>query len=327
MSREVNILSPASALTLALATFLTLVIPSTALMAEEVPAKVSPAHEGQATGDTADVISGYDRFRLKSTIEKFYNDDLVLPSRLYFDAEAEELYVLDSAWKEVFVFDLDNTPVFRFGSHGEFENPIDAVSVGGRIYVTEFQVPLVKIFNYRGKRIGELILAEDVEFSPGMMDIDKDGNIYVINRAAGNVVVFTCDGAFKGVIGEKLPSLAGVAVGDEYVYLITPFYKGKAIHAYLKSGKYSFGFEALEGQGGRLGLPASAKVDGDGDLWVMDSLKGVLVYSPTGELKALYGGGGASSRDRVLFGLDIDFGPENVIYITDKMKNRVSIFK
>jgi len=85
-------------------------------------------------------------------------------------------------------------------------------------------------------------------------------------------------------------------------------------------------FEGIEGTGGTLGLPVSAKVDPSGNLWIADSLKGVIIYDRDGKKAAAFGRGGASF-DRLDFPVDVDFGGDGMIYIVDKERKSLRVFK
>ncbi|MBI3398562.1 MAG: hypothetical protein HY026_04935 [Deltaproteobacteria bacterium] len=61
------------------------------------------------------------------------------------------------------------------------------------------------------------------------------------------------------------------------VYLITPF-SGRAVQVYDKQGNFIMAFEGVQDYGGTLGLPTSAMVDKNGLLWIVDSLKGFVIY-------------------------------------------------
>ena len=265
--------------------------------------------------------------RFKSSIDGFYNDPFLGPMGLFIDRINNEVYVVDTEKEEVYVFDASGTPLFKFGSSGGIASPVDVAVSKDLIYVSQEGKPYVEIFNLRGEGVGKLLPPKG-EFFPGRMDIDEEGNVYVVNRKLGECYVFDGKGNFLRTIGKGLFSLSGVAVegGGDRVYLIAPFYGGRVVHVYDKKGGHIMSFEGIEERGGTLGLPVSAKVDPSGNLWIADSLKGIIVYDKDGKKIASLGGGGPSAG-RLQFPVDIDFDGEGMIYIMDKERKSLRIFK
>jgi DNA-binding beta-propeller fold protein YncE len=262
--------------------------------------------------------------RFKFAIERFYDDRFDIPVGIFVDREHGEVFVADSGRGEVLLFDSEGTPIHRFGKLNGIRNPIDIVIRNDRIYVSQEGNPYIDVLSFTGKPVGHLAPLE-IPFYPGKMDIDADGNIYVVNKARTECVVFDSEDRFVGTIGEGLNSITGVASSEDRVYLLTPF-DGHAVQVYDKSGEFIMGYEGIEGRGGRLGLPASAKVDGEGRLWIADALRGVFIYDREGTRLAGFGWSGAT-EGLLSFPVDIDFDGENRVYIMEKAKKKVSVFK
>src|SRR3990172_1161887 len=265
--------------------------------------------------------------RFKFSIDGFYDEPFGEPMGVFVDGKNKEVYVVDMGKGEVFVFDTSGTPLFRFGLSAGIVSPVDIAAVKDRVYISQEGKSYVEVFNLRGARAGELLHPEG-EFSPGRMDIDEEGNVYVVNRKLGECYVFDGKGNFLRTIGKGLFFLSGVAVegGGDRVYLIAPFYGGRVVHVYDKKGGHIMSFEGIAERGGTLGLPVSAKVDSSGNLWIADSLKGIIVYDRDGKKAAAFGRGGASF-DRLDFPVDVDFGSDGMIYIVDKERKGLRVFK
>lgn len=259
------------------------------------------------------------------TIDKFYNDHFDTPIGIFVDKQRQEVYVADSGRGEVFIFDLEGHPVFKFGRTQGVSTPVDMVVKGGRIYLVQEGKPYVEIFNYRGESVGRVIPPEDMPFAPGRITIDEDNNIYVVNKSKTTCLVFDKNDTFIGSIGKGLPSLTGVAVSKERVYLITPFGKERAVRVYDKKGNFIMAFEAIEGEGGTLGLPTNAAIGSGGLLWVVDSLKGVSVYKDDG-IKLFQLGESGPPQWRLFFPMDIDFDTGNMVYIVNRGSKNISVF-
>ncbi len=262
--------------------------------------------------------------RFVFTIEKFYKDPLNTPIGIFVDKERKEIYVADSGRNEVLIFDLKGHPVFKFGKAQGISNPFDMVVKDGRIYLVQEGKPYIEIFNYRGESIARLAPPEDMPFAPGRITIDEDNNIYVINKNKTTCLVFDKNDTFIGSIGKGLPSLTGVAVSKDRVYLITPF-GGRIVRVYDKKGNFIMAFEGIEGEGGTLGLPTNAMIDRGGLLWLVDSLRGISVYKEDG-IKLFQLGEYGAEKWQLFFPMDIDFDKGNMVYIANKGSKSIGVF-
>lgn len=263
--------------------------------------------------------------RYAFTIEKFYKDRIDTPAGIFVDKEQQEVYVADSGRGEVLVFDLKGNPLFKFGKEQGIFNPYDLAVRNGRIYLAQAGKPYIEVFNYRGESIAQVVLPEGMAFSPGTMATDENGSLYVINKNETNCVVFDSRDKFVGKIGAGLASLSGVAVSKDRVYLITPF-DNHAVQVYDKKGNFIMAFEGKEGEGGTLGLPVAARIDKNGLLWLVDSLKGIIVYDKDGGQIARFGDYG-TERWQVNFPMAIDFYEDNMVYVANQGSRWIGVFK
>ncbi len=259
------------------------------------------------------------------TIESFYEDTFNTPTGIFVDRESGEVYVADNGRSEVMIFATDGAPVFRFGRLQGVMNPFDLVVKDGLIYLSQEGKDYIEIFNYRGISEGRLSAPEGMDFSPGKLYLSDDDRLYVVNKARSVCMVFHIREGFMGTIGRRFSSMTAVAVGDDRVYILTPFDE-RVIHVYTRDGKHIMSFEGLDGKGGTLGLPISAEVDGEGNLWLLDALKGIVIYDKKGKEITRFGDYG-TKKGQVFFPVDIDFGEENMLYLVEKGAKRISVFK
>lgn len=263
--------------------------------------------------------------RFLFSIEKFYQDSLNTPMGIFVDKERGEVYVADSGRNEVLIFDLKGNPLFKFGKTQGVSNPFDMVIKNGNIYLSQEGKAYIEVFNYRGESIARVAPPEGMAFSPGRLVLDEDGSIYVINKEKTTCLVFDKNDKFVRNIGKELASLAGVAVSKDRVYLITPF-GNRAVQVYDKQGNFIMAFEGLQDRGGTLGLPTFAMVDKDGLLWLVDSLRGIVIYDQKGNKVSEFDEYGAA-KGQLFFPIDIDFDMGSMVYIIEKGARRVSAFK
>lgn len=259
------------------------------------------------------------------TIEKFYQDRFEEPMGMFVDKKRKEVYLADSGKSEIFIFDLKGVPVFKFGKAQGVSSPIDLAVKNSLIYLAQEGKSYIDVFNYRGEAVKKVAPPEGMAFSPGRMVFDDDGSLYIVNKDSSVCAVFDAQDRFVRTIGVGLPSLTGVAVSKDRVYLITPF-GGRAIRVYDKQGNFIMAFEALQDQGGTLGLPTAATVDKDGLLWLVDSLRGIVIYEPSGRQVARFDQYG-DAKGEIFFPVDIDFDAGDMVYITEKGAKRVSVFR
>lgn len=264
--------------------------------------------------------------KFKFEIKSFYKNPLKGPKSVFVDREHGEIYVTDPARGETLVFDAEGAPVFSFGGRPAEFAPLDVAVKGGRIYLTFENKPYIGVFSLRGEPV-KTISPKEGKFVPGRMDMDEEGNIYVINTAEDKCLVLDKDDNFIGSIGEGLKSLAGVAAGGGRVYLITPFFKGRVIHVYTAKGEHLMSFQAIEDRGGTLGLPVSGKADKDGNFWLVDALRGVIIFNKEGKEISRFGGAAGAEREMLNFPFDIDFDGEGMVYIVEEGAKRISVFK
>ncbi len=264
------------------------------------------------------------RPRYKFSITRFYKDALKNPIGIFMDNANEEFYVADRDRSEIFVFNTDGSPVFRFGDRETLSGINDLVVRDDLIYISREGRPFIDVLNLRGvfqRRLDPGI----VDFKPGKMDIDEAGNIYVVNKKLGNCVVIDSNEEFVLTIGGGLKSLSGVSAGGGFVYFVSPFY-GRIIHVFNDRGEHIMNFEGLEGQGGTLGLPVGIKVDGAGNIWIADTIKGIVIYDKNGKKTGSFGYSGPFYQ-RLKLPVEIDLSNSGMIYLIDKGNKRISVFK
>lgn len=247
------------------------------------------------------------------TIDGFYGEAFNNPVAIFFDREKEEVYILDNGKGEILVFNSRGTPLFRFRG---LSAPLDLAVREGSIYVVEEGRHGIAVLDYRGRRRSDL-RPEGMDILPGRLTFDSKGNLYVTDKIGRRVVVFK-DDLFAGTIGKGLRSISAVAVSPERVYIIAPF-DVPIVRIYSKDGDYIKGFEGLEGEGGTLGLPVCAEIDRDGNLWLVDALKGIILFSREGREIGRFGG--------LNFPVDIALGRKGWIYVVEKGARRISVFK
>lgn len=257
-------------------------------------------------------------------IERFYQDEFESPSAISVDKKNNEIYVADSVRNEILIFDSSGKPLFKFGKEQGLSSPQDVLVRDNKIYVIQAGKDYLQVFNYRGEPI-KRVAPEGIPFSPGRMNTDGEGNLYVTDAAQGACLVFDKDDKLSMTIGRGIHSIAGVAASKDRIYLLTPVSQ-YAIHVYDRKGNFIISFGLTGEEGDSLGLPTAIQTDNFGLLWVADALQGVAVLTGNGKrllTSAPYG----KAKGQVYFPIDIDMDGKGNVYLLEKAVKRVSVFK
>lgn len=227
------------------------------------------------------------------------------PTALAIDERGGLIYVADQKAGAVDAFSLQGVAKFQYGSKNGLKAPVGlAVDRNGNVYVTENDGGPIKIINSKGdvstlELPAEQNSGKDVP-KPGRMTFDRDGNLYMVDRANCQVFVFDKDRKFKfkfGEIGNKrgqFKLLQDVAV-DRQGRIYTADALGVPIQIFDRKGGYIFGF-GMHGEGqGDLSFPAGLFADRHDQIWVVDKTQHcVKVFDRSGMFLRSFGSYGQS---------------------------------
>jgi len=164
--------------------------------------------------------------------------------------------------------------------------------------------------------------------APVNVDVDKEGNIYVVDTGRNEVVVFGPDGRFLKTIGQEFPpptKIVAVAVSDDTLYLLD---SGTGVIRVLdiKTGEQVGSLGKIDKQGQSLVLPTNLTVDDKGYLYATNTGNNkVMKYDRDGNFLGSLGGLGDRvgnfSRPK---GLAVD--KDGQIYVVDAAFSMVQMF-
>jgi len=218
---------------------------------------------------------------------------------------------------------------------GYLEQPLDLVPSddGRQLYVSDFTRGVVYRFDFESKKVTP-IPAEGGLASPFGVDLDGEGNLYVVEQASRSIRIFDRSGKDIGRIVE--PSLvrpADLAIDRERgrIYVADPSVQASADHTVKVFDLKERQLIATLGKGRGLCeeclfFPTYVAVGKDGNVFVSSTLKAQIdVFDPAGKHLGRVGerGTGFGMFDRPK-GVALDgFGN---VYVTDSGWSNVQIF-
>jgi len=197
----------------------------------------------------------------------------------------------------------------------------------GRRNVMVFDVPEQKFFSFGEEEPGQLA-------RPLGIEVDKDGNVFVLDGLAKVIFVYDRDGHYQRTIGSPTdinrPAGLGVNADGSRVYAVDIGGSSYDTHRILvydgKSGEKLSEIGKRGNKPGELNLPRDVTVALDGSLYVVDGGNfRVQKFSPDGKFISTFGSigrmGGQFSRPKEL-ALDKDGN----IYVVDAAFGNFQIF-
>ena len=200
------------------------------------------------------------------------------PVALAVDERAGVIYVADAKAGSVSAFSLQGVPKSQYGSEHGLKSPLGlAVDKQGSLYVSESEGGPVKIISSKGEASTLELPAEEVKQppKPGRMTFDRDGNLYVVDRANCRIYVFDKERKLKlklGGMGDKrgeFKMLQDVAVDRQgRIYALDSV--GVPVQVFDRKGKYIYRF-GFRGEGEEdISAAAALFIDRNDQIWVLD---------------------------------------------------------
>lgn len=205
-----------------------------------------------------------------------------------------------------------DTDIFRRAVTGEQRQgeglfkPYGVAAYRGRVFVGDTVGHAVMAFDIPGQRFFKIGEEDPGALSlPLGMDVDKQGNLYVVDGAFKRVTVYDRDGKFLRSIAEDpgwFNKPAGLAVDADgrRVYVVdiggvqSQEHRVRVFDA--QSGEHLFDFGKRGSQPGEFNLPRDITVAPDGSLYVVDGGNfRVQKFHDDGTLISVFGGIGRQS--------------------------------
>lgn len=239
------------------------------------------------------------------------------------DVSRQAIYLFDTVQAELKVWQYAAKDV-------RFELPIGmALGQNGELFVADASLHVVARLDPNGEPLGYFGL-DELQHPTGLARDPKRGRLYVADRGANNIKVFSDAGELLfqfGEFGEKVGQLNG----PTYLYwykdqLYVTDTLNSRIQIFSPEGEYvsSFGRRGL--YLGDLPRPKGVAVGQDGKIYVVESYYDyLLIFNQKGELLLPIGGTGQGVGQFYLpAGVWVD---NNYVYIADTFNGRVMIFE
>jgi len=255
------------------------------------------------------------------------------PSALVGD-EAGRLYVSDASRQAVFVFD-EAAGALQLWDRADgllrFLAPAGLAVAPGRLYVADADLGAVFQLDAQGEPRG-VIGRGQLQRPTGLARDAATGWLYVADTYAHDIKVFDAQGTLLRVIGRRgaaagefnFPTHLALAQGELYV-TDTLNSRVQVLDAASGAPLRSLGRRGL--QLGDLVRPKGVSVDGDGNVYVIESYHdSLLVFSRQGDFLLPIGGTGkATGRFYLPAGVWVD--GRNRVHIADMFNGRVVLFQ
>lgn len=278
-------------------------------------------------------------------------DALRMPSGLFFDPNADELYVLTAGSKFV-VYGPDYFPQESLGRGRGVNTPVDGeFTSDGNIVILQQglpgQAPFLSILNAAFLPVREISLAKVPElngFIPSHIAIGKDGAIYLAGLESPRVLILSADGGFAkwmkvpigqgddyqaliaddhGVKTAKIRNLAVDSLGN--LFLLSE--ETSKTYVFDSEGVFLFSFGTKGGSEGKLSRPRALAIDEKKRcIYVVDYMRhSVLVYDFAGTFRFEFGGLGWGPG-WFNYPVDIVLGPQGQVVVADFFNHRAQVF-
>lgn len=278
-------------------------------------------------------------------------DHLRMPSGLFFDSRADELYVLNGGDGQIIVYGPDFFPQESLGKGRGINTPVDGVFTSeGNILIPQSggpgQSPRLTMINSAFLPVKEISLAgvpDITNFFPAHIAVGKDGAIYLTGLESSRVLMLSADGSFSrwlmvpvgsgGVYQAygadqqgKTAKIRNVAV-DSLGNLFLLSEETSKTYVFDPQGNYLFAFGTKGGAEGKLSRPRALAIDEKNKcIYVVDYMRHtVLIYDFTGAFRFEFGGLGWSAG-WFNYPVDIVVGRQGQVVVADLFNQRAQVF-
>ena len=251
------------------------------------------------------------------------------PLAIVRDPHNGDLIVSSFESGEIVIFDRNGALLKRLGRQAGLVTPYGvALDRDGRIYISEVQTGLLKVFAPAGVLLDEIDLSalRERTVAPGRVTMGQNGQIYIVDLSNNEILVLSDGGTRLRPMGSfAYLQKAGPGPNQEIIGLSG---QGKAVTVFNAAGQVlrSFGKHGDE-VSRNVSFPTGFAVDAKHRLWIADAFQHRLkVFSLDGEF--LFNFGKMEEEDGgFFFPVDLCFGDRGELYVLEKGANRIQVFQ
>jgi hypothetical protein len=266
---------------------------------------------------------------------------------VFYDAWADELLVCDEKNSRIGIFDPEGVPLFSFGGPPLLQDPRWVrTTADGRIFVSDGERQVLKVFNYRGEPLERIQLEYPAmgDAPAGVVriaafELDAEENLYVADSGLQQVLVYDRELELQKTFrtergGARFQAISGLAVSPGGLIAVVDL-KGTPVQVLDPNGRLVAAFGSRDMGAENFTAPISASFDDQGYLYVVDLLRhDVKIFDGSGAFQTYFGGWfSPESRGRspgeMLYPVDVTIapGPEGRVYVGERFGSRVQVFE
>ncbi len=264
------------------------------------------------------------------------------------------LFVADTGWRKVLIFDYKNKSLDILGSRGKGRtlNPLGVTTDNsGRIFVADAGGQRIMVYDTNGKFLTAFGGKNILERPSGIAVNSKLNRVYVVDTWAHQVKAFDCNsGSLLFVIGRKKQKSDKIIEGaldqtwnrgsaeaefrfptqitigpDGRLYIVDSL--NHRIQILSSDGKFEKSFGKVGNVPGTFYRPKGIGLDSEGNIYVTDAaFSNVQIFDKNGSLLLSFGSFGAGLANlRLPAGMYID--QQDQVHVVDQFNNRIQVYQ
>jgi DNA-binding beta-propeller fold protein YncE len=257
------------------------------------------------------------------------------PYGVALNADGSRMYVTDSKWKGVIVFDFKAERVFRFATDamGTLKAPVEVrLDSQEKIYVTDGYGGKINVYSKEGETLLSLGGEEGVKRPTGLAIDEERNRLYASDTPNHRIVVYDLDGNFIQEIGSRgsdpgelnFPINLALDRGGNLFVTDTGNFR---VQIFSPEGEFVREFGQLGDAYGSFARPKGIGVSSENHVYVLDAaFNNFQIFTDEGRLLLFVG---TLGRQPGMFwlptGLFID--QQDKIYVVDSVNRRVQVFQ
>ncbi len=247
---------------------------------------------------------------------------MLRPSFIIYDEKNDRFFVSSVKRRYVLEFDANGNVIReigrKVGDFSSFKMPMGLVLYNDNIYVSDYKLDCIFVFNREGKYIGKKIGSHGIGVSnlAGPMGLYvKDDYIFVVDNGNDRVQKFSINGEWIQSIGEsELKRPTDIAGEGDFIYVSDTANQRVVVYDI-------FGNFVKSISGDPISKPRGIAVK-NRKLYISDSDNGLFIYDLNKDMFEKI----SVAKEKLNFPFDVAVDSRNLIYETDFNTYRIAVF-